>query len=60
MARPKVHDGVAYKRGDSNVWWMRYRDKTGRRCLESTGTEDWEEAQRILRERLAQRDKQHS
>ena len=21
---------------DSNIWWMRYRDKTGRRRLEST------------------------
>jgi integrase len=56
MARPKRHDGVVYKRNDSNVWWMRYRDKTGRRRLESTNTTDWDEAQRQLRERLAARD----
>lgn len=56
MARPSKHDGVVYRRKDSNVWWMRYRDKTGRRRLESTGAEDWDEAQRLLRERLAARD----
>jgi len=56
MARPREHDGVVYKRNDSNVWWMRYRDRSGTRCLESTNTADWDEAQRILRERLAARD----
>ena len=56
MARPREHDGVVYKRNDSNVWWMRYRDRAGTRCLESTNTADWDEAQRILRERLAARD----
>jgi integrase len=56
MGRPREHDGVVYKRNDSNIWWMRYRDKAGRRCLESTNTADWEEAQRVLRERLAARD----
>jgi Phage integrase, N-terminal SAM-like domain len=35
---------------------MRYRDKTGCRRLESTHTEDWQEAQRQLRERLQARD----
>jgi integrase len=56
MARPKKHDGVVYQRGDSKIWWMRYRDKSGRRHLESTGTEDWDEAQCKLRERLQARD----
>jgi integrase len=56
MARPSKHDGVVYKRNDSNIWWMRYRDKTGRRRLESTNTTDWDEAQRQMRERLAARD----
>jgi integrase len=56
MARPRKHDGVVYKRQDSAVWWVRYRDKAGARRLESTGTEDWDEAQRILRERLCSRD----
>jgi integrase len=56
VARPSKHDGVVYKRDDSNVWWMRYRDKTGRRRLESTHTTDWDEAQKHMRERLAARD----
>ena len=56
MARPSKHDGVVYRRKDSNVWWMRYRDKTGARRLESTNTTDWNEAQRQMRERLAARD----
>jgi integrase len=56
MARPSKHDGVVYRRGDSKIWWMRYRDKSGSGCLESTGTEDWDEAQRRLRERLQARD----
>src|SRR5579862_7810010 len=56
MGRPKNHDGVVYKRGGSKIWWMRYRDKSGKRQLESTGTEDWQEAQSILRQRLQARD----
>ena len=56
MARPRKHDGVVYLRNDSNIWWMRYRDKAGRRRLESTNTEDWDEAQRRMRERLHARD----
>jgi hypothetical protein len=35
---------------------MQYRDKSGQRQRESTGTEDWNEAQRVLRERLQARD----
>ena len=56
MARPSRHDGVLYKRTDSKVWWMRYRDRDGKRCLETTNTEDWQEAQRRLRDRLQARD----
>jgi integrase len=56
MARPSKHDGVVYRRKDSNVWWMRYRDRSGCRHLESTHTEDWQEAQQKLRERLHARD----
>ena len=56
MARPSKHDGVVYRRKDSNFWWMRYRDRSGCRRLESTHTEDWQEAQRQLRERLDARD----
>ena len=40
----------------SKIWWMRYRDASGSRRLESTGTEVWDEAQRRLRERLQARD----
>ena len=56
MPRPSKHDGVVYQRNDSKIWWMRYRDKSGRRRFESTQTEDWHEAQRKLRERLQARD----
>ena len=56
MARPSKHDGVLYKRDGTQFWWMRYRDKTGERCQEPTGTSDWHEAQRKLRERLQARD----
>jgi integrase len=57
MARPRKHDGVVYRRPDSNVWWMRYRDRDGSRRLESTNTTDWDEAQQQLRERLGARDR---
>jgi integrase len=56
MARPSKHDGSLYKRDESRVWWMRYRDKDGTRRRESTLTEDWAEAQKVLRERLQARD----
>ncbi len=56
MARPSKHDGVLYKRDGTQFWWMRYRDRTGERRQEPTGTSDWHEAQRKLRERLQARD----
>lgn len=56
MPRPSKHDGVLYQRKESKTWWMLYRDKTGQRRLESTGCEDWQEANKKLRERLAARD----
>ena len=56
MARPKKHDGVVYKRTGSKMYWMRYADKSGQRQFESTGTEDWQEAQAVLRQRLQARD----
>lgn len=52
MARPIKHDGGLYKRQGSAIWWMQYRDKSGIRQRESTGAEDWNEAQQSLRERL--------
>ena len=56
MARPVKHDGGLFKREGSRIWWMRYRDKRGVRQRESTFTEDWDEAQKCLRERLQARD----
>ena len=56
MARPSRHDGSIYPRKDGKVLWMVYRDRNGKRIRESTFTEDWQEAQRKLRERLQSRD----
>jgi integrase len=56
MARLRRHDGVVFRRKESKVWWIRYRDRNGVRRRESTLTEDWNEAQRKLRERLQARD----
>jgi integrase len=56
MARPVKHDGIVYKRRGSNIWWMQYRDRDGQRRRESTETDDWDDAQRKLRERLQARD----
>jgi len=56
MARPRKHDGVVYRRSGSQFWWMRYHDGSGQRREESTGTNDWKEAQKKLRERLGARD----
>jgi hypothetical protein len=56
MARPSKHDVVIYRLNDGKIWWMRYRDTSGTRRLESTNSEDWDEAQRRLRERLQARD----
>lgn len=56
MARLRQHDGVVFRRKESKVWWIRYRDRNGVRRRESTWTQDWNEAQRKLRERLQARD----
>ncbi len=56
MARPVKHDGRVFKRAASNIWWIEYRNQSGQRRRESTQTEDWDEAQRKLRERLTARD----
>ena len=47
---------VAEQRSGTKFWWMRYRDRTGIRRQEPTGTANWQEAQRKLRERLQARD----
>lgn len=56
MAKRLNHDGCIYPRKETKVWWMHYRDRNGIRRSESTGTEDWQEAQKRLRERLDARD----
>jgi len=56
MARPRKHDGVVYRRQGTQFWWMRYRDRAGTRREEPTGTADWKEAHKKLRERLQARD----
>jgi integrase len=56
MPRAREHDGVVFRRKESRVWWIRYRDRNGIRRRESTQTEDWNEAQKRLRERLQARD----
>ena len=57
MARGRKHDGCVYRRKETKVWWMHYRDRNGIRRSESTGTEDWQKAQQRLRERLDARDR---
>ncbi len=56
MSKPRKHDGVVYPRKDGKILWMRYRDRNGEPRRESTRTEDWREANRVLRERLQARD----
>jgi integrase len=56
MSRPVEHDGVVYRREGSKFWWICYRDRAGKRQRESTFTEDWQEAQKMLRTRLDARD----
>jgi len=56
MARPRKHDGVVSRRKGTQFWWIRYWDRTGTRRDEPTGTADWKEAQKKLRERLQARD----
>ena len=56
MSKPQKQDGVVYSRNDGKILWIRYRDRNGKRCRESVGTEDWQEANRKLRERLQARD----
>jgi hypothetical protein len=56
MARPKKHDGVVYSRAGTKFLWMSYPDRNGQRIRESTFTEDWQEANKKLRQRLLARD----
>ncbi len=54
--RPRSRGGNVYKRLNSKNLWVRYRDREGRIVKESSGTTDWEVADRFLRDRLDARD----
>jgi integrase len=56
MSRPAEHDGVVYRREGSKFWWICYRDRSGKRQRESSFTDDWQGAHKLLRTRLAARD----
>src|SRR5229473_2491563 len=44
MSKPQKHDGIVYQRKDGRILWIRYRDRNGKPCRESTRTENWHEA----------------
>jgi len=54
--RPRKSQGAVFRRGNSQYWWVRYRDREGKIVKESTRTTDQEEAERFLRDRLDARD----
>ena len=54
--RPRNTSGSLYRRRDSRVWWMSYRDHEGRFRQESTGQREKGEAEKVLRKRLVARD----
>jgi len=56
MPKSRKYEGVVFRRKESRIWWIRYRDRNGNRRRESTLGEDWNEAQKKLRERLDARD----
>lgn len=54
--RPRKRLGTVFTRSNSKHWWVRYRNRRGRIIKESSRTEDREEAERFLRDRLDSRD----
>ena len=54
--RPRKSSGSIYQRPGSMFWWMRYRDAEGKIRKESTGKTEPQEAERVLRGRLDERD----
>lgn len=54
--RPRTTGGTLYRRPNSVLWWVRYRNREGLRTRESTETLDQQEAERFLRKRLDDRD----
>ena len=54
--RPRNTSGSLYRRRDSRVWWMSYRDHSGKFRQESTGERERGEAEKVMRKRLVARD----
>ena len=54
--RPRNTSGSLYRRRDSRVWWMSYRDHNGKFRQESTGERERGEAEKVMRKRLVARD----
>ena len=54
--RPRNTAGSLYRRRDSRVWWMSYRDHNGKFRQESTGRKEKGEAEKVMRKRLVARD----
>jgi integrase len=54
--RPSKKDGCVYKRENSEIWQVRYKDRKGDTVRESSGTTNRQEAERFLRDRLDARD----
>ena len=47
--RPRNTSGSLYRRRDSRVWWMSYRDHSGKFRQESTGERERGEAEKVMR-----------
>ncbi len=54
--RPSKSGGAVYKRKNSEIWQVRYKDKKGEMIRESAATTDRQQAERFLRDRLDARD----
>ena len=54
--RPRNTSGSLYRRRDSRLWWMSYRDYQGKFRQESTGERERGEAEKVMRKRLVARD----
>ena len=54
--RPSKSGGSVYKRKNSEIWQVRYKDQKGEVIRESAATSDRQEAERFLRDRLDARD----
>ena len=56
IGRPRNTSGSLYRRRDSRLWWMSYRDHNGKFRQESTGRKEKGEAEKVMRKRLVARD----